>query len=80
MIHGESSSARHGPTGGWCACTDPARRVRVVRALGGALVVVAALALLIWAAILDGRYAAAQKLGDGQQVLAEADRGPMVAA
>ena len=45
-----------------------------------ALIVAAALALLIYAAILDGRYAAAQKLGDEQQVLAEADRGPMVAA
>jgi hypothetical protein len=44
------------------------------------LIVAAALALLIYAAILDGRYAAAQKLGDEQQVLAEADRGPMVAA
>ena len=42
------------------------------------LIVAAALALLIYAAILDGRYAAAQKLGDEQQVLAEADRGPMV--
>ena len=44
------------------------------------LILAAALALLIYAAILDGRYAAAQKLGDEQQVLAEADRGPMVAA
>jgi hypothetical protein len=44
------------------------------------LIVAAALALLIYAAILDGRYEAAQKLGDEQQVLAEADRGPMVAA
>ena len=44
------------------------------------LIVAAALALLIYAAILDGRYAAARKLGDEQQVLAEAERGPMVAA
>ena len=44
------------------------------------LIVVAALGLLIYAAILDGRFAAARKLGDEQQVLAEADRGPMVAA
>ena len=44
------------------------------------LIVVAALALLIYAAILDGRYTAAQKLGDEQQLVAEADRGPIVAA
>ena len=44
------------------------------------LIVAAALALLIYAAILDGRYAAAQKLADEQRVLAEADRGPVVAA
>jgi hypothetical protein len=44
------------------------------------LIVAAALALLIYAAILDGRYVAAQKPADEQQVLSEADRGPMVAA
>jgi hypothetical protein len=44
------------------------------------VIVVAALALLIYAAILDGRYAAAQMLSDEQQVLPEAERGPMVAA
>jgi hypothetical protein len=44
------------------------------------LITAAALALLIYAAVLDGRYAAAQKLADEQQVLSEADRGPMVAA
>jgi hypothetical protein len=52
------------------------------------LIVAAALALLIYAAILDGRYAAAQKLpgeqqklpAEGQQVIYEVDRGPMVAA
>ena len=44
------------------------------------LIIAAALALLIYAAVLDGRYATAQKLGDEQQVLSEADRGPMVAA
>ena len=50
------------------------------------LIVAAALALLIYAAILDGRYAATQKLAGEQQLpsevqqeLAEADRGPMVA-
>lgn len=51
------------------------------------LILVAALTLLIYAAILDGRYAATQKLAVEQQLpsepqpaLAEADRGPMVAA
>jgi len=44
------------------------------------LILAAAVALLIYAAVLDGRYAAAQKLADEQQVLSEADRGPMVAA
>ena len=51
------------------------------------LIVAAALALLVYAAILDGRYAAAQKLAgeqqlpaEGQQVIYEVDRGPMVAA
>jgi hypothetical protein len=44
------------------------------------LIVAAALLLLIYAAILDGRYAAAQKLARGQEVLSEADRGPMLAA
>jgi hypothetical protein len=44
------------------------------------LILAAALALLIYAAVLDGRYAAAQKLADEQRVLSEADRGPMVAA
>ena len=44
------------------------------------LIVAAALALLIYAAILDGRYAAAQKLADEDQVLSEADRGPVIAA
>ncbi len=43
------------------------------------LIVAAALALLIYAAILDGRYAAAQKLAREQEVLSEADRGPIVA-
>jgi hypothetical protein len=44
------------------------------------LIVAAALALLIYAAVLDGRYAAAQKLAREQEMLSEADRGPMVAA
>jgi hypothetical protein len=44
------------------------------------LIVAAALALLIYAAVLDGRYAAEQKLGDEHEVLPEAERGPMVAA
>ena len=44
------------------------------------LILAAAVALLIYAAVLDGRYAAAQKLADEQLVLSEADRGPMVAA
>ena len=44
------------------------------------LIVAAALALLIYAAILDGPYAAAQKLAREQAVLAEADRGPMLVA
>ena len=44
------------------------------------LIVAAALGLLIYAAILDGRYAAAQKLAREQEVLSEAGRGPMLAA
>jgi hypothetical protein len=44
------------------------------------LIVTAALALLIYAAILDGRDAAAQKRVDERQLLPEAERGPMVAA
>ena len=44
------------------------------------LIVIAALALLIYAAILDGRYAAAQKPVDEQQLHPEAECGPMVAA
>jgi hypothetical protein len=44
------------------------------------LIVAAAMALLIYAAILDGRYAAAQKLANEEQALPEAERGPMVAA
>jgi hypothetical protein len=44
------------------------------------LIVAAALALLIYAAILDGRYAAAQKLAREQEVRSEADRGPILAA
>ncbi|MDQ6821328.1 MAG: hypothetical protein M3076_13500 [Actinomycetota bacterium] len=51
------------------------------------LIVAAALALLIYAAILDGRYAATQRLAreqqlpsEPQQAPAEADPGPMVAA
>jgi hypothetical protein len=51
------------------------------------LIVAAALALLFYAAVLDGRYAAEQKLAGEQQLpsepqpaLAEADRGPIVAA
>ena len=43
------------------------------------LIVAAAMALLIYAAILDGRYAAAQKLANEEQT-PEAERGPMVAA
>ena len=44
------------------------------------LIVAAALALLFYAAILDGRYAAAQKLAEEQPVLPEVERGPAVAA
>lgn len=51
------------------------------------LIVAAALALLFYAAVLDGRYAAEQKFAreqplpsEGQQVVPEADRGPLVAA
>lgn len=51
------------------------------------LVVAAALALLFYAAVLDGRYAADQKVAGEQplpsedlQRVSEADRGPMVAA
>lgn len=51
------------------------------------LIVAAALALLFYAAVLDGRYAADQKFAskrprpsEGQHRVSEADRGPMVAA
>ncbi|HSO98637.1 MAG TPA: hypothetical protein VLP43_06775 [Solirubrobacteraceae bacterium] len=44
------------------------------------LIVAAALALLFYAAILDGRYAAAQKLAEEQPVLPKVERGPTVAA
>ena len=44
------------------------------------LIVVAALALLFYAAVLDGRYAAAQKLAREQETLSEAERDPVVAA
>ncbi|MDQ6729309.1 MAG: hypothetical protein M3022_03125 [Actinomycetota bacterium] len=51
------------------------------------LIVAAALALLFYAAVLDGRYAADQKFAgeqplpsEGQHVVPEADRGPLVAA
>ncbi|HEY6396983.1 MAG TPA: hypothetical protein VIX82_05970 [Solirubrobacteraceae bacterium] len=44
------------------------------------LIVAAAMALLIYAAILDGRYAAARKVANEEQALPEAERDPMVAA
>jgi hypothetical protein len=44
------------------------------------LIVGAALALLFYAAVLDGRYAAAQKLAREQETLLEAERDPVVAA
>jgi hypothetical protein len=44
------------------------------------LIVGAALALLSYAAVLDGRYAAAQKLAGEQETLSEAERDPLVAA
>ena len=44
------------------------------------LIVGAALALLFYAAVLDGRYAAAQKLAREQETLSEAERDPVVAA
>ncbi len=44
------------------------------------LIVAAALALLFYAAVLDGRYAAAQKLAREQETLSDADRDPVVAA
>jgi len=44
------------------------------------LIVAAALALLIYAAILDGRYAAAQRLAAEHQGRSEADSGRLVAA
>ncbi len=44
------------------------------------LIVGAALALLFYAAVLDGRYAAAQKLAREQETLSDADRDPVVAA
>ena len=44
------------------------------------LIVAVALALLIYAAVLDGRYAAAQKLAREQETLSDADRDPIVAA
>ena len=44
------------------------------------LIVAVALALLFYAAVLDGRYAAAQKLAREQETLSEADRDPVVAA
>ena len=44
------------------------------------LIVAVALALLVYAAVLDGRYAAAQKLAGEQETLSDADRDPVVAA
>jgi hypothetical protein len=44
------------------------------------LIVAVALALLFYAAVLDGRYAAAQKLAREQETLSHADRDPVVAA
>jgi hypothetical protein len=44
------------------------------------LIVGAALALLFYLAVLDGRYAAAQKLAREQETLLEAERDPVVAA
>ena len=44
------------------------------------LIVAVALALLFYAAVLDGRYAAAQKLAREQETLSEAERDPVVAA
>jgi hypothetical protein len=44
------------------------------------LIVAVALALLLYAAVLDGRYAAAQKLAREQETLSDADREPVVAA
>lgn len=44
------------------------------------LIVAVALALLFYAAVLDGRYAAAQRLADAQETLSEVERDPVVAA
>ena len=44
------------------------------------LIVAVALALLFYAAVLDGRYAAAQKLEREQETLLDAERDPVVAA
>jgi Tfp pilus assembly protein PilO len=44
------------------------------------LIVAAALALLSYAAVLDGRYATAQKLEREQETLSAAERDPVVAA
>ena len=44
------------------------------------LIVAVALALLLYAAVLDGRYAAAQKLAREQETLSEAERDSVVAA
>ena len=44
------------------------------------LIVGVALALLFYAAVLDGRYAAAQKLAREQETPSDADRDPVVAA
>jgi hypothetical protein len=44
------------------------------------LIVAAALALLFYAAVLDGRYAAAQKLARDQETLSDADRDPVMTA
>ncbi|MFZ0379557.1 MAG: hypothetical protein WCD11_03585 [Solirubrobacteraceae bacterium] len=44
------------------------------------LIVAVALALLLYAAVLDGRYAAAQKLAREQETLSDAERDPVVAA
>jgi hypothetical protein len=43
-------------------------------------IVGAALAGLFYAAVLDGRYAAAEKLAREQETLSEAERDPVVTA
>ena len=44
------------------------------------LIVAAALGLLFYAAVLDGRYAAEQKLANEEQALPDTEPSPIVAA